>query len=56
LGGGEEEAEITGSEKLKQFLGLGPTASEEGVIEAVESQAKSLKEIREALGLPPDSR
>jgi uncharacterized integral membrane protein (TIGR00698 family) len=42
-------------ERLKKILGLGFAASEEGVIEEVESQAKTLKEIRETLGLPPDT-
>lgn len=42
-------------ESLKQLLGLGPAVSEQGVIEEVESQVKSMKEIREALGLPPDT-
>lgn len=42
-------------EKLKQLLGLSAAASEEGIIEEVESQVKTMKEIREALGLPPDA-
>jgi len=46
---------MNGLEKLKKILGLGFAASEEGVIEEVESQAKALQEIREALGLPPDT-
>jgi uncharacterized integral membrane protein (TIGR00698 family) len=46
---------MNGLEKLKKILGLGFAASEEGVIEEVESQAKALKEIREALGLPSDT-
>jgi len=46
---------MNGLEKLKQLLGLGAAATEEGVVEEVESQAKALKEIREALGLPPDT-
>jgi len=46
---------MNGLEKLKKILGLGFAASEAGVIEEVESQVKTLKEIREALGLPPDT-
>ncbi|MHB8067802.1 MAG: YeiH family protein [Desulfobaccales bacterium] len=46
---------MNGLEKLKQLLGLGTAVSDEGVIEEVASQAKALKEIREALGLPPDT-
>jgi uncharacterized integral membrane protein (TIGR00698 family) len=42
-------------EKLKQVLGLGFAASEQGVIEAVESQAKTLEELKRELGLPKDA-
>lgn len=46
---------MNGLERLKKLLGLGFAASEAGVIEEVESQVKTLKEIREALGLPPNA-
>jgi uncharacterized membrane protein YadS len=46
---------MNGLEKLKQLLGLGAEVSEEGVVEELASQVKTLKEIREALGLPPDT-
>lgn len=42
-------------EKLKKVLGLGFAASEQGVIEAVEAQAKTLAELKAELGLPPDA-
>ncbi|MDI6852433.1 MAG: hypothetical protein QME75_02350 [Deltaproteobacteria bacterium] len=42
-------------EKLKQVLGLGFAASEMGVIESVESMCKTMAEIKDALGLPPDA-
>jgi len=46
---------MNGLEKLKQLLGLGAAATEEGIVEEVASQVKTLKEIREALGLPADT-
>ncbi|MFH1596928.1 MAG: hypothetical protein ABIG94_11295 [Pseudomonadota bacterium] len=46
---------MNGFEKLKQLLGLALESSEESVIGEVESQAKTMKEIRETLGLPPDT-
>lgn len=46
---------MNGLEKLKQLLGLGAAVSDASVVEEVESQVKTLKEIREALGLPPDT-
>ncbi len=46
---------MNGLEKLKQLLGLGVAVSDASVVEEVESQVKTLKEIREALGLPPDT-
>lgn len=39
-------------EKLKQILGLGFAAGEQGVIEAVITNNKALKEIKASLGLP----
>jgi uncharacterized integral membrane protein (TIGR00698 family) len=42
-------------ERLKKLLGLGFAASEEGVLEAVASQAQALKAIKETLGLPADA-
>lgn len=46
---------MNGLEKLKQLLGLGAAVSDASVVEEVESQVNTLKEIREALGLPPDT-
>ncbi|MBM4275590.1 MAG: hypothetical protein FJ134_14190 [Deltaproteobacteria bacterium] len=42
-------------EKLKQVLGLGFAAGDQGVIEAVEAEHKTLKELKSSLGLPPDA-
>jgi hypothetical protein len=42
-------------EKLKQSLGLGFAASDQGVVETVEAEHKTLEEIRAALGLPKDA-
>jgi len=47
-----KEAVMNGLEKLKQLLGLGAAVSDESVVEEVESQVKTLKEIREALDCP----
>jgi len=42
-------------EKLKQLLGLGFAAGDQGVIETVNAEHKSLAEIKASLGLPPDA-
>lgn len=42
-------------ERLKQMLGLGFAGSEMRVIESVESMCKTMQEIKDALGLPPEA-
>ncbi|MBM4275591.1 MAG: hypothetical protein FJ134_14195 [Deltaproteobacteria bacterium] len=42
-------------DKLKQILGLGFAAGDQGVIEIVEGNRKTLEEIKTSLGLPPDA-
>jgi len=46
---------MNGLDKLKELLGLSAAVSEESVVEELASQVQTLKEIREALGLPPDT-
>jgi len=42
-------------EKLKQILGLGFAAGDQGVVETVEAEHKTLKEMKASIGLPPDA-
>ena len=42
-------------DKLKQILGLGFAAGDQGVLETVEANRQTLVGIRGSLGLPPDS-
>jgi bacterioferritin-associated ferredoxin len=39
--------------KLKEMLGLGLTAKDTEIVEAVQSMCASMQEIRNILGLPP---
>ena len=43
------------NDRLKQVLGLGFAASEQGLVEEVESQTMALKNIKKILGLPPEA-